>query len=140
MFQSIPHNQPLWCCDYSPSGNLVAAAGTGKCIFIYDAGLHSGNMELRLRIQGHLSNIVGCKFSPDSALLVTASWDTKVNIWDSHSGELKRSLCHIVPPPQLVFSPNIRAVSLNKFFTAVSTGLFGFNIASKHILCMYYSI
>ena len=53
MFQSIPHNQPLWCCDYSTSGNLVAAAGTGKCIFIYDAGLHSGNMELRLRIQGN---------------------------------------------------------------------------------------
>ena len=64
---------------------------------------------------------MGCKFSPDSALLVTASWDTKVNIWDSHSGELKRSLCHIVPPPQLVFSPNIRALSLNKFSTAVST-------------------
>ena len=72
---------------------------------------------------GHLSNIVGCKFSPDSALLVTASWDTKVNIWDCHSGELKRSLCHIVPPPQLVFSPNIRALSLNKFSTAISTGL-----------------
>ena len=53
MFQSIPHNQPLWCCDYSPCGNLVAAAGTGKCIFMYDTGLsQSGNMELRLRIQG----------------------------------------------------------------------------------------
>ena len=72
---------------------------------------------------GHLSNIVGCKFSPDSALLITASWDTKVNIWDSISGELKRSLLHVVPPPQLVFSPHIRALSLNKFSTAISTGL-----------------
>ena len=78
---------------------------------------------LKIFFTGHLSNIVGCKFSPDSALLVTASWDTKVNIWDCHSGELKRSLCHIVPPPQLVFSPNIRALSLNKFSTAISTGL-----------------
>ena len=78
----------------------------------------------KIFLAGHLSNIVGCKFSPDSALLVTASWDTKVNIWDCHSGELKRSLCHIVPPPQLVFSPNIRALSLNKFSTAISTGLF----------------
>ena len=73
--------------------------------------------------KGHLSNIVGCKFSPDSALLVTASWDTKVNIWDSNSGQLKQSLCHVIPPPQLVFSPHIRALSLNKFFTAISTGL-----------------
>ena len=56
MFQSIPHNQPLWCCDYSPCGNLVAAAGTGKCIFMYDTGSsQSGNMELRLRIQGEIS-------------------------------------------------------------------------------------
>ena len=55
MFQSIPHSQPLWCCDYSPCGNLVAAAGTGKCIFMYDtASSNSGNMELRLRIQGKL--------------------------------------------------------------------------------------
>ena len=81
-------------------------------------------------LTGHLSNIVGCKFSPDSALLATASWDTKVNIWDSNSGELKRSLCHAVPSPQLVFSPTIRALSLNKFFTAISTGLLQENVAS----------
>ena len=157
MAQSISHNQPLWCCDYSPDGRMVAAAGTGKCIFIYDTGPPPKDMELKLRIQGkycifeetrtgvkcmmfqlpicyiaytfflkfvgHLSNIVGCKFSPDSALLITASWDTKVNIWDSISGELKRSLLHVVPPPQLVFSPHIRALSLNKFSTAISTGL-----------------
>ena len=56
MFQSIPHSQPLWCCDYSPCGNLVAAAGTGKCIFMYDTGsCQSGNMELRLRIQGKIN-------------------------------------------------------------------------------------
>ena len=77
-----------------------------------------------LKFVGHLSNIVGCKFSPDSALLITASWDTKVNIWDSISGELKRSLLHVVPPPQLVFSPHIRALSLNKFSTAISTGMY----------------
>ena len=157
MAQSISHNQPLWCCDYSPDGRMVAAAGTGKCIFIYDTGPPPKDMELKLRIQGkccifwakqdimnymifwlptcyrtykhfqkfvgHLSNIVGCKFSPDSALLITASWDTKVNIWDSISGELKRSLLHVVPPPQLVFSPHIRALSLNKFSTAISTGM-----------------
>ena len=52
MSQSIRHNQPLWCCDYSANGKLVATAGTGKCIFIYDAGPPHENMELRLRIQG----------------------------------------------------------------------------------------
>ena len=61
MSQSIRHNQPLWCCDYSPNGRLVATAGTGKCIFIYDAGPTLGNMELRLRIQGIIvwtSNVI----------------------------------------------------------------------------------
>ena len=52
MSQSIRHNQPLWCCDHSANGRLVATAGTGKCIFIYDTGPLHGNMELRLRIQG----------------------------------------------------------------------------------------
>ena len=52
MAQSIPHNQPLWCCDYSQNGRLVATAGTGKCIFIYSTGPPPKNMELRLRIQG----------------------------------------------------------------------------------------
>ena len=52
MAQSISHNQPLWCCDYSPDGRMVAAAGTGKCIFIYDTGPPPKDMELKLRIQG----------------------------------------------------------------------------------------
>ena len=61
MSQSIRHNQPLWCCDYSSNGRLVAAAGTGKGIFIYDTGHAHGNMELRLRIQGiigYISNVI----------------------------------------------------------------------------------
>ena len=58
MSQSICHNQPMWCCDYSPNGNLVAAAGTGKCIFIYDTGHPPKSMELRLRLQGMKSDQV----------------------------------------------------------------------------------
>ena len=56
MAQSISHNQPLWCCDYSPDGRMVAAAGTGKCIFIYDTGPPPKDMELKLRIQGKYCN------------------------------------------------------------------------------------
>ena len=54
MSQSLPHNQPLWCCDYASNGRLVATAGTGKCIFIYDTGPPPRNMELKLRLQGML--------------------------------------------------------------------------------------
>jgi WD40 repeat protein len=54
-------------------------------------------------LKGHLSNVVSCKFSPDAALLFTASSDTKVNVWDTASGSLRQTLCHAYPIPTLLF-------------------------------------
>lgn len=54
-------------------------------------------------LKGHLSSVVACKFSPDGALLATASIDTRVNLWDSLTGTIKQTLCHAYPIPQLVF-------------------------------------
>ena len=35
---------------------------------------------------GHQHDVCGCDFSPDGALLATASYDTSVIVWDPHIG------------------------------------------------------
>jgi len=37
-------------------------------------------------LKGHLHDVCGCDFSPDGALLATASYDTSVIVWDPHIG------------------------------------------------------
>lgn len=44
------------------------------------------------RLEGHQSSVVSCDFSPDSALLATASYDTCVIMWDPYTGEQLRTL------------------------------------------------
>ncbi len=34
------------------------------------------------KLEGHHNDVVSCEFSPDGALLATASYDTRVIVWD----------------------------------------------------------
>lgn len=38
------------------------------------------------KLEGHHNDVVSCEFSPDGALLATASYDTRVILWDPHMG------------------------------------------------------
>ncbi|KAG9460497.1 hypothetical protein GDO78_021468 [Eleutherodactylus coqui] len=38
------------------------------------------------KLEGHYNDVVACEFSPDGALLATASYDTRVYVWDPHIG------------------------------------------------------
>lgn len=38
------------------------------------------------KLEGHHNDVVSCDFSPDGALLATASYDTRVIVWDHHKG------------------------------------------------------
>lgn len=40
------------------------------------------------KLEGHHHDVVACDFSPDGALLATASYDTRVYIWDPHTGAI----------------------------------------------------
>lgn len=40
------------------------------------------------KLEGHHHDVVACDFSPDGALLATASYDTRVYIWDPHNGDI----------------------------------------------------
>lgn len=38
------------------------------------------------KLEGHHYDVVSCEFSPDGALLATASYDTRVILWDHYKG------------------------------------------------------
>ncbi|KAI2568222.1 WSB2 isoform 11 [Pan troglodytes] len=50
---------------------LCSAAGE-KSVFLWSMRSYT----LIRKLEGHQSSVVSCDFSPDSALLVTASYDT----------------------------------------------------------------
>ncbi|EHA99637.1 WD repeat and SOCS box-containing protein 2 [Heterocephalus glaber] len=68
---------------------LCSAAGE-KLVFLWSMRSYT----LIQKLEGHQSSVVSCDFSLDSALLVTASYDTKVIMWDPYTGERLRSLHH----------------------------------------------
>ncbi|PIO34489.1 hypothetical protein AB205_0080350 [Aquarana catesbeiana] len=47
------------------------------------------------KLEGHQNSVVSCDFSPDSALLITASYDTTMILWDPYTGEKLRQFLHI---------------------------------------------
>lgn len=40
------------------------------------------------KLEGHHNDVVSCEFSPDGALLATASYDTRVIVWDPYKGAM----------------------------------------------------
>jgi WD repeat/SOCS box-containing protein 1 len=41
-------------------------------------------------LKGHMNEVVNCEFSSDGALLATASYDTKIFIWNPYTGLLMK--------------------------------------------------
>ena len=38
------------------------------------------------RLSGHYNNVLSCTFSPDGAVVATASADTRLIVWDANTG------------------------------------------------------
>lgn len=56
------------------------------------------------KLEGHHHDVVACDFSPDGALLATASYDTRVYVWDPHTGDILMEFGHLFPPPTPIFA------------------------------------
>lgn len=56
------------------------------------------------KLEGHHNDVVSCEFSPDGALLATASYDTRVIVWDPHTATILLELGHLFPPPSPIFA------------------------------------
>eukprot|EP00096_Caligus_rogercresseyi_P008211 TRINITY_DN2668_c0_g2_i1.p1 TRINITY_DN2668_c0_g2~~TRINITY_DN2668_c0_g2_i1.p1 ORF type:complete len:405 (+),score=92.00 TRINITY_DN2668_c0_g2_i1:130-1344(+) len=120
MSESISTSDPLLTVAWSPNGQYVASAGTGRVVHIH-SGFDTHQISLNHRLKGHLEDIVSLQFSSDSALLFSASHDTRIHVWDAEDGVLLQTLCHTYPVPLLVFSNHITSMCLNSSGTLAAS-------------------
>jgi WD repeat/SOCS box-containing protein 1 len=69
---------------------------------------------------------VSCSFSPDGAVLATASWDSQVILWDPYTGVKLKSLYHLHPPPNMIYASGANSA----WVRGVSFAKNGLNIAT----------
>ncbi|NXX83544.1 WSB2 protein, partial [Urocolius indicus] len=115
--------KPLWFCveELSPEPMCFKPQGrAARAVFpslspalVLQALLWSmRSYTLIRRLEGHQSSVVSCDFSPDSALLVTASYDACVIMWDPYTGEQLRTLRHIPLHSAVDYSSEVHTSSL----------------------------
>ena len=92
----------VWSVDVSPDGSLLAVSGTGRMIRVFDTT--SGEVISTLRFSpgegpgapGAADALAGVtwavEFSPDGALLASASQDGVARLWDPANGDLVSKL------------------------------------------------
>ncbi len=82
----------IFALDWSPDGKLVAVAGAGPSVNIYDAdtGLPLASCK------GHTAGIYAVAFSPDSAHVATGGFDGQVRLYSTKDCTLGKSF---VPVP-----------------------------------------
>ncbi len=62
-------------------------------------------------LEGHANSVLGCAFSPDGKLIVSASYDGTLKVWEAQSGALLRSFDgHSSNVNGCVFSPDSKLI------------------------------
>ncbi|DAA19077.1 TPA: WD repeat and SOCS box-containing 1-like [Bos taurus] len=74
------------------------------CLFLQVFLWNMDKYTMIRKLEGHHHDVVACDFSPDGALLATASYDTRVYIWDPHTGAILMEFGHLFPPPTPIFA------------------------------------
>lgn len=87
-------------CKWSPDCQYIACAGNNKSVTLFNMEDSSKHMQLK----GHYNDVCACDYSPDGALLATASYDTRVIIWDPYTGDAIAELGHMFPEPRPIFA------------------------------------
>ncbi|KAG7235170.1 hypothetical protein INR49_003156 [Caranx melampygus] len=80
--------------------DLKDDVGAGKAVCLWNMDKYT----LIRKLEGHHNDVVSCEFSPDGALLATASYDTRVIVWDHHKATILLELGHLFPPPSPIFA------------------------------------
>ncbi|OXB59646.1 hypothetical protein ASZ78_016537 [Callipepla squamata] len=91
-------------------------------VFLWDMDKYS----MIRKLEGHHNDVVACEFSPDGALLATASYDTRVYVWDPYVGVILMEFGHLFPPPTPIFAGGAN----DRWVRSVSFSHDGLHIAS----------
>ncbi|XP_021346346.1 WD repeat and SOCS box-containing protein 1-like [Mizuhopecten yessoensis] len=87
-------------CKWSPNCKMIASVGNNKSVALFDMSHENKFTQLK----GHYNDVCSCDFSPDGALLATASYDTRVILWDPYTGDAIAELGHMFPEPRPIFA------------------------------------
>ncbi|MEW5302460.1 MAG: hypothetical protein WDW38_002381 [Sanguina aurantia] len=98
------HTNYVFCCTFSPHGNLLASGSFDETLRLWD--VRSGRC-LR-EVPAHSDPLTAVDFSHDGTLIVTSSLDGLMRIWDTASGQCLRTMCDKDSPPvsSVRFAPN----------------------------------
>ncbi|NDJ60673.1 MAG: WD40 repeat domain-containing protein [Chloroflexi bacterium] len=81
---------------------LVASGGGDQMVYVFDL-----TESVRfIGLQGHSNDVTCVKFSPDSRLLASGSWDHTVRLWDVQNEHLLTEMQHDDWVRDLAFSPD----------------------------------
>ncbi|OBS68610.1 hypothetical protein A6R68_02843 [Neotoma lepida] len=139
------HQNWVYSCAFSPDSSMLCSVGASKAVC---GGSNIGVIEVMLaplahrrtmvflwnmdkytmirKLEGHHHDVVACDFSPDGALLATASYDTRVYVWDPHNGDILMEFGHLFPPPTPIFAGGAN----DRWVRAVSFSHDGLHVAS----------
>jgi len=73
----------VWSLAYSPDGRLLAAAGDGGLLQLWDVTTGERGADLA----GHEGTVRSEAFSPDGKTLVSAGFDHTIRLWDPITGQ-----------------------------------------------------
>ncbi|XP_039266843.2 WD repeat and SOCS box-containing protein 1-like [Styela clava] len=98
------HPLSVFDCAFSPvDPSLICSVGKGSCVIIWK--LHNKrHCTKKSQLRGHHNDVVSCSWSPDGALVATASHDTTVIVWDPHISQQIMVLGHVNPLPEPIFA------------------------------------
>ncbi|XP_013399182.1 WD repeat and SOCS box-containing protein 1 isoform X2 [Lingula anatina] len=101
MYKTLrPGCEWMYAARWSPDCQKIAGVGSARTVVVWD----SNTYEVIRKFIGHHHNVVDVDFSPDGALLVTASYDTRAVVWDVYTGDVLLELCHLFPPPRPIYA------------------------------------